>query len=950
LFLVTASGGVLLVRAVARADRPVDQETRARSTLEDLPLNFIENRGQVPGEIDYYLHGADASVGFSSDGLLVSLPDRAGTTRRSLLGLDFVGTDGAEPTGLSEAQTVVSYFKGDQENWVTGVPTYERVAYRDLWPGIDLVYSGTGGRLKYSFMVEPGADTSDIRVAVSGAAGLEVNAAGQLEVATPAGKVVDDTPYTYQMIDGRRVEVPSAYVVTGDRYRFDLGAYDPARALVIDPVMLIYAGYIGGAGGVADSEQAYGVAVDSTGAAYVTGITDSTETTFPDGDGFGALSGPDTSFNGVADAFVAKVASSGTSLVYVGYIGGASLDTGNDIAVDSAGAAYVTGYTESHQSSFPVSGGPDLTQNGSADAFVAKVASSGTSLDYAGYIGGSGIDAGHGIDVDSGAAYVTGETASTQTTFPDGNGFGTVSGPDTLHNGGTDGFVAKVASSGTSLDYAGYIGGSGHDFGVGIAADSTGAAYVTGQTPSTETTFPDGDPDSNDTFPVSGFDTAHNGGVDGFVAKVASTGTSLSNAGYIGGTGTDAGYGVEVDSTGAAYVTGETASTATTFPDGDGFGTVSGPDTTHNDASDAFVAKVGSSGTSLSYAGYIGGSGADVGSGIAVDSTGAAFVAGTTSSAGTSFPDGDGFGTVTGPDITHNGGDDTFVSKVAPAGTSLDYAGYIGGSGTDTGNDIAVDSTGAAYLAGHTVSTEISFPDGDDNMNDAFEVPGPDTTHNGSATSDGFVAKVAITHTLTVTKDGTGSGTVTSSPAGIDCGSDCTESYSEGTDVNLTAAAASGSTFAGWTGGGCGGTGACMLTMDANKAVTATFSLVPTSPLAPGPTPAAGATCLGATPTLVGTSGDDSLTGTNGADVLVGLGGNDTVAVLGGNDLVCAGEGNDTVNGGGGKDKVFGEEDNDRLKGAGGNDKLNGGPEKDKCIGGPGRDRGPGCEKKKSIP
>ena len=179
----------------------------------------------------------------------------------------------------------------------------------------------------------------------------------------------------------------------------------------------------------------------------------STQATFP------VVVGPDLTFNGSIDAFVAKVNAAGTALVYAGYIGGSGSDVGNGIAVDGSGNAYVTGRTTSFESSFPVLGGPDLTHNGGThDAFVAKVNAAGTALVYAGYIGGSGVDIGEGIAVDgAGNAYVTGLTTSTEATFPE------VGGPDLTFNGGNDAFVAKVNAAGTALVYAGYIGGSGQD-------------------------------------------------------------------------------------------------------------------------------------------------------------------------------------------------------------------------------------------------------------------------------------------------------------------------------------------------------------------------------------------------------------------------------------------------------------------------------------------------------
>jgi hypothetical protein len=469
-----------------------------------------------------------------------------------------------------------------------------------------------------------------------------------------------------------------------------------------------------------------GIAVDSAGNAYVTGETQSSQASFPE------TVGPDLSFSGTEDAFVAKVNAAGTGLVYAGYIGGGAAffsTQGLGIAVDSTGHAYVTGRTtvpEAH--GFPVTVGPDLTYNGKVDAFVAKVKADGTGLDYAGYIGGAedeNVQNFGGIAVDSaGNAYVTGDTNSPQATFPE-----TV-GPDLTFNGGSrDAFVAKVKADGTGLDYAGYIGGAGTDEGRGIAVDSAGNAYVTGRTGSPETSFPE----------TVGPDLTFNGGnFDAFVAKVNAAGTALDYAGYIGGADSEVGNGIAVDSAGDAYITGSAGSSEDTFPNGNGFASllIPGPDQTFNGpfgAGDAFVAKVNAAGTGLVYAGYIGGTDTDTGNGIAVDGAGNAYVTGATNSSEATFP------VSGGPDVTFNGFVDAFVAKVNAAGTGLVYGGYIGGAGIDQGFGIAVDGAGDAYVTGHTLSNQATFPNG--NGFASLLIPGPDQTYNGNG--DAFVAKIS---------------------------------------------------------------------------------------------------------------------------------------------------------------------------------------------------------------
>ena len=295
--------------------------------------------------------------------------------------------------------------------------------------------------------------------------------------------------------------------------------------------------------------------------------------------------------------------------VYCGYVGGSGDDSGRGIAVDSLGNVYVVGSTVSAQPTFPLAVGPDLTKNGSQDAFVAKLNATGTALIYCGYIGGNSWDGGVDIAVDgSGNALVTGFTSSTQASFP------VMVGPDLTHNGEYDVFMAKVNTSGTALVYCGYIGGSLSEDPAAIAVDGLGSAYVTGVTYSPETSFP----------VVVGPDLTYNSGWmigDAFVAKVNSAGTALAYCGYIGGSATDTGNGIAVDGSGYAYVTGYTGSTESTFP------AKVGPDLSYNGGIyDAYVARIEATGAALVYCGYIGGSGKDFGEGIAVDPAGNAYI------------------------------------------------------------------------------------------------------------------------------------------------------------------------------------------------------------------------------------------------------------------------------------------------------------------------------------
>jgi hypothetical protein len=672
----------------------------AAHSLGSLPLSFVPNAGQADPQVSFHLQGAAGSVWFTPAGVTMALPGEDGADPW-VAKLDFAGARPVEPVGTGATGATVGYFTGPQESWRTGIPAYSGITYPDLWPGIDLEYSGDAGKLKYQFVVHPGADPSQIRLAWRGVDSLAVTGSGALAATTPNGGFTDDKPYTYQPVDGRQVEVASSYAVGkpaggSHPYGFNLGTYDPALPLVIDPA-IEFAGYIGGTG----FEHGLGVDVDSSGAAYVAGETNSGQATFP------ATTGFDTTYNGGGDAFVAKIAPGGSAVEWSAYLGGSNFDQAFDVAVDDAGAAYLTGQTIS--TNFPRAGGGTATffRGGAHDAFVAKIAPGGGALEWSGYLGGHGDDRAQSIAVDSaGAAYLGGMTSSSQLTFP------VTAGPDLTYGGGAyDAFVAKVKPDGSGLEYSGYIGGSGDDQGYSVAVDSSGAAYLGGQTSSSETTFP----------AVGGPELTYNGSYDGFVAKVNPAGTGLDYAGYVGGVAPDGIFGIALDSAGAAYVTGATLSPQGTFP------LVGGLDATYaGGLFDGFVAKINPAGTGLDYSGFIGGSGYDVAWGIDVDAAGAAYVTGETASNQSTFP------VSAGPDSTYNGGSvDAFVTRVDAAGSAFTYSGYVGGAGYDQGLAIAVDGTGAAFVSGETSSGQASFPD----------LVGPDLSYNGGS-ADAFLAKI----------------------------------------------------------------------------------------------------------------------------------------------------------------------------------------------------------------
>jgi len=654
-----------------------------------MPVYFIPNRGQMDEQVDYYVQGKDKTVYFTDEGItfVLTKTKEKSDFERWVVKLDFVGANpDVHPVGMEETGAKISYFKGKPEEWKAGLPAYAKIVYRELWPGIDLVYYGTVNRLKYEFVVHPEADPSLIRLAYRGAESVSVDEAGRLQVKTPIGGFSDDVPVAYQEIADKRADVRLAYKIgehnsEADMFGFEIGEYDRSMTLIIDPAIFVYCGFIGGSSWDYDS----GITVDSTGCAYVAGWTWSSQSAFP------VTVGPDLTFNGgYWDSFVAKVDASGTALVYCGYVGGSGEEYINDIAVDSAGCAYVTGSTESSEASFPVTVGPGLTYNGGgeyypSDAFVAKVNASGTVLDFCGYIGGSGDEVGSGIAVDSaGCAYVTGSTESSEASFP------VTVGPDLTYNGPGlyygDAFVAKVSASGMALAYCGYIGGSDRDVGDDIAVDSAGCAYLIGYTYSTEASFP---------VKVGPSLTRH-GWLWHFVTKVNAAGTGLVYCGYIGRQPTHYGdghcIGIAVDSDGCAYVAGHEQWCDEIECQG-------------YEYFDPYVMKIQPSGESLVYDFLVKyGNGPKL-IGIAVDVAGCAYVAG-----------GRGYNYLS-----------EFLGKINASGTDLIYSEDINIPGV---GGSAWDDSGNVYLIGHDSSSYL--------------IPvtvGPDLTHNGRV--DVFVAKIS---------------------------------------------------------------------------------------------------------------------------------------------------------------------------------------------------------------
>jgi pimeloyl-ACP methyl ester carboxylesterase len=693
----------------ASADSQVSNKKKAQ-TLEAygrIPLYFIENHGQMDRRVKFYEKGHGHATFFTEGGIYLCLIKNSEKPRekkgiRAKSDDAFAekgaaskrhGADGEKasdgvpsvaerrvlkltPLGMKKGVNVVAkepqagkvnYLLGnDPEKWRTNVPTCRTVVFEEAYPGIDLKFYGNNRQLEYDIVVKPGGDPSQVKFRCSGMEGLEITAKGDMAIRLGDGEtVIQKKPIIYQEIDGERVQIDGRFKIYGDTlrdaseiagpttagrdlvYGFEVACYEKSESLIIDPI-LVYSTYLGGS----LFDTGAGIAVDGVGYAYVTGKTSSAD--FPTE---GAL----YAYSGVSDVFVTKLNAEGTALIYSTYLGGSSADEANSIAVNSAGCAYVSGYTCS--ADFPTEKPLCACSFG---AFVTKLNADGTALVYSTYLRYDGLDCyAYDIAVDSsGCAYVTGEIRWED--FPE-------SGPS------TDAFATKLNADGTALVYSIRLAGSSNDCAHGIAVDSAGCAYVTGGTGSAD-------------FPTKNALYVYSGGYgNAFVTKLNAEGTALVYSTYLGGSWPDVGWGIAVDSAGCAYVTGRTNSAD--FPTEGALYLYSGG------YGDAFVTKLNAEGTALVYSTYLGGSELDRAYGIEVDIAGGAYVTGKTDSE--DFP-------TEGALYTYSGGyGDAFVAKLNADGTALVYSTYLGGTSDDGGDGIAVDGAGCAYVTGRTYSADF---------------------------------------------------------------------------------------------------------------------------------------------------------------------------------------------------------------------------------------------------
>jgi len=613
-----------------------------------LPLSFEENRGQAPADVKYLSRTGSGVV------LLRSRRFSLAVDGAQTISVRFVGSAGSgAPIGEQKLIGTTSYFIGDEADWVRGAPNYASVRYASVYPGIDAVFHGNREHLEYDFVLRPGADPAEIRLAFEGADRIGIDAQGNLDLSTPHGTMKQLKPKIWQTSPRGREEVAGHYVLSGvSEARFEVDRYDRRETLVIDPVIK-YSTYFGSA----RDDRSRAVATDSTGATYVAGSTATA---------------------GVSRGFVSKVNPAGTAVVYTVYFGSGVCDAAaRGIAVDSLNNAIVTGFYVQQDTA----GACNVKQ-----VYGAKINPAGNAFVYQ-VVWGGGQDYGNAVGLDSaGNAYFTGATHGD---FPTTAGVIFPSGWLAA-----DAFVTKVSPTGV-LIYSTYLGGSLSDEGLALAVDTNGNAYVAGATSSPD--FPATAGAVQTTMP--------NLNEAGFVTKVNSTATQVLYSTFLGGGSRERVDGMAVDGQGRIHVTGNTGSTD--FPTtANAWDRTCGVDGTCN-AEDVFYSKIdplkaGAAG--LMYSTLLGGANGDFGEAIAIDKNGRAWIAGRTASAG-DFP------RVLATQGTFGGNYDAFVALIDPAlsgAASLRFSSFLGGALYDEATGLRVDPLGDIHVVGYTGSA--NFP------------------------------------------------------------------------------------------------------------------------------------------------------------------------------------------------------------------------------------------------
>ena len=692
--------------ASSREARPVGQTLGSTAADEffapAVPWVLVENQGQVSGparfaslfgpplwltDAGFVLRVEPRSTQARTPGSR-GWPDRQSSANQigSHVFLTFEGAEsGVLPRGIDRASTEANYFRGnDPERWLTHVPTWKRVRYAGIYPGIDLEVHGDSGGPEYDLVIAPGASPEQVVVCVEGANGLIIERNGTLRIETAGGTVTQTPPHTWEMLPhGMRREIACVFRrIDEKRYGFSAPGRDPARPLVIDPA-LTWATLVGGTG----PEIAHDCAVDPTGAVMFCGQTGS-PTTFPVTPG-----AFDTEANPNSEAYVAKLAPDGEGLEFATFLGGSGFDE-QAYAVDHAsdGALVIMGGVLSGD--FPTTPQAfDPTHNGGADIYVTSLSSDGSSLLWSTFLGGTDHDGSWAMELDAlDRPCLIGATDSLD--FPlSSNAF------DTVHSGNSETFIARMGSSGDALDFSSYFGNGGISW-ADICVTSEGTAFACGTA------------GSSADLPVTqgAFDATSNGFNEGFVAGFDLGAGTITACSWLGASLDDSATAIATRPTGEVVVVGQTDSFNFPMPPG-GF-------QPFKLGEDAFLVAFPPNLSTLLYGTFVGGGGSETGNVLAIDASGRLYVAGLTNSTSLFPLTPDAF------DEQLGGSSDSFLVRLSPDASTELYGTLLGGStgnGIEGSHNLAVTDDGTAFLVGRTASTNFPVtPGAFDTVKDGF--------------------------------------------------------------------------------------------------------------------------------------------------------------------------------------------------------------------------------------
>ncbi|MBK9248317.1 MAG: SBBP repeat-containing protein [Ignavibacteria bacterium] len=724
------------------------QSSAALTTKPNMPVTFVENKGQWPSQVRFLGQTRGMNVWLTEKGLtydvfskraatsaeikseksrLRKISSTLATTFKSeksahitgqVITMELVGANHSQTIGDGEQNGYRNYFIGsDPTAWRSNVPAYTRLISKEVYPGVDAIYTFQDGKPRYDFIVKPGANPASIAIRFNGANAVSVTEDKGVKLSTVLGAVYNGHIYAYQNLNGREVKVNCSFVKNGENVQFNVGNYDRNQPLVIDPI--VYASYFGGSG----NDDITGMAFDKVGNVVITGVTDSPNYPIK-------IGSYDTLAHGGTDAFAAKFDPTLTRLLFSSFIGGGSDDKSNGVAVNIFDDK-ITIAGETSSSNMPKPGGYKLDYSQGIDGFVTRFSADGKTLDFFSYLGGTGDDYGLAVAVDNlGSAVVGGKTKSSNFSGASAQSY------QKLNGGQFDGFIFKLSTTGGSLEFSTYLGGGGNDEINAVAAygEETFVAGTTGS--GLQKTFPVPPPGSwggpsPDPDRIA-YKSVFNSGAfsDGFVGRFNKAGGlsqwEVEYLTYIGANKNETVRAITVLDDGSAVIAGETNSTDYVK----GFPSSNTSIQFKGGATDIYVSKLSPNGRLLKSSIMFGGSGADSVSAISFSTgTNEIYVVGKTTSIdfqmsqlspplAAEFPD-------------FKGPTDAYVAKLPSGLGNINYATYYGGTGQDGATAVAVSKRGDAYFAGTTSTTDLMA------YTDEFQP-------SLSGGRDGFIAKVAF--------------------------------------------------------------------------------------------------------------------------------------------------------------------------------------------------------------